>query len=668
MRTLYDFIDGMAQDCVDGKWGFTRCDGVLVVPYLYDEVNDFNYGMAAVKRSGKWGYVDINGNEVIPPQFDRAGYFRGETAVVGMNGSRMYADAKWGMVDKAGNLVAPLIYDDCGHSDIDYTALGIECEPVGEAKRAYKYDMFDSSGKKILSQKYSHMRGFHDGLAKVELDGKYGFIDKSGKEVAPPIYDYVLNFYEDSQIYDYSNRESEPDFTYYFLEDYRHPYLTEGVFMVKLHGKWGCINKHGKYVVKPQFDYMSYFYEGMARVTENGKWGFVNKSGDIAIPLQYDSVENFRDGLALVHLNDKYGHIDKTGKPVGEFTRITSDKSIGYPKFDDARDPERIYDGIYRQSDGMSKVSQNGKWGYIDETYKLAIPVQYDLANRFKNGMACVELDGKWGCIDKNGNTVIPFIYTFLKNYEHHDLLKAKRAEHWGYIDRAGKEVIPFDFDEEVRYYDSEDDYYYALKQKRSAKTVCKIVFAILHKKWVKEKSNLSGTIVGKLLDRLRDLIDGDIHVLSISNDLLSMVVVTGYENEVDIQSFVRDYFINNFDVYRSEINDVVTVNHMNIGLLEAEQLIRNSLSKEQELIFYKLSKNELLNVSIEELDFSERAFNCLKRANVKTVADVLTHTKESLMKINKLSRISADEIIFRMAKFGLSLPESDAEDNPKEG
>ncbi|MGI7157691.1 WG repeat-containing protein, partial [Campylobacter coli] len=65
--------------------------------------------------------------------------------------------------------------------------------------------------------------------------------------------------------------------------------------------------------------------EGLARVGLNGKWGFIDKSGKFVIEPKFDSIWDFSEGLAKVGLNGKYGLIDKSGKIVIE------------PKFDDIR-------------------------------------------------------------------------------------------------------------------------------------------------------------------------------------------------------------------------------------------------------------------------------------------------------------------------------------------
>ena len=62
------------------------------------------------------------------------------------------------------------------------------------------------------------------------------------------------------------------------------------------------------------------------------------------------------------------------------------------------------YDYAEDFSEGLAKVTLNGKWGYIDKSGNEVIPIKYDDAYSFENGKAEVLLKGKYGTIDKQGN------------------------------------------------------------------------------------------------------------------------------------------------------------------------------------------------------------------------------------------------------------------------
>ena len=66
--------------------------------------------------------------------------------------------------------------------------------------------------------------------------------------------------------------------------------------------------------------------------------------------------------------------------------------------------------------------------------------------------------------------------------------------------------------------------------------------------------------------------------------------------------------------------------------------------------------QSKQLQMTIEELDLSVRSFNCLKRANITTVEDLLSKTEDEMMKVRNLGRKSLEEVINKLAMMGLHL------------
>lgn len=66
--------------------------------------------------------------------------------------------------------------------------------------------------------------------------------------------------------------------------------------------------------------------------------------------------------------------------------------------------------------------------------------------------------------------------------------------------------------------------------------------------------------------------------------------------------------------------------------------------------------RDKVLELTIEELDLSVRSFNCLKRANINTVEDLVSKTEDEMMKVRNLGRKSLEEVIHKLAMMGLSL------------
>ncbi len=70
--------------------------------------------------------------------------------------------------------------------------------------------------------------------------------------------------------------------------------------------------------------------------------------------------------------------------------------------------------------------------------------------------------------------------------------------------------------------------------------------------------------------------------------------------------------------------------------------------------------QDKVLEMTIEELDLSVRSFNCLKRANINTVQDLIGKTEDEMMKVRNLGRKSLEEVINKLALMGLSLKSED--------
>ncbi len=71
--------------------------------------------------------------------------------------------------------------------------------------------------------------------------------------------------------------------------------------------------------------------------------------------------------------------------------------------------------------------------------------------------------------------------------------------------------------------------------------------------------------------------------------------------------------------------------------------------------------RDKVLEMTIEELDLSVRSFNCLKRANINTVEDLISKTEDEMMKVRNLGRKSLEEVINKLAMMGLHLADEDA-------
>jgi WG repeat protein len=158
-------------------------------------------------------------------------------------------------------------------------------------------------------------------------------------------------------------------------------------------------------------------------VTVDGKTGFVDRSGKLAITPQWDEAFRFTEGLALVC--------------VGE---CDADHRLGY----------RLGENLHQEP-----LEQTFKYGYVDESGRLAINPTYEAAGLFHEGVAAVclgkgcyssypkkeGLEAKWGYIDRAGRTLISPQFDSAGEF-HEGLASVSVGGKYGYIDKAGQFVV----------------------------------------------------------------------------------------------------------------------------------------------------------------------------------------------------------------------------------
>lgn len=89
-------------------------------------------------------------------------------------------------------------------------------------------------------------------------------------------------------------------------------------------------------------------------------------------------------------------------------------------------------------------------------------------------------------------------------------------------------------------------------------------------------------------------------------------------------------------------------------GLPEEEEEEEATFPEEEED-----DSSKVLDMTIEDLDLSVRSFNCLKRANINTVADLAEKTEDDMMKVRNLGRKSLEEVTKKLEELGLTLKQN---------
>lgn len=103
-------------------------------------------------------------------------------------------------------------------------------------------------------------------------------------------------------------------------------------------------------------------------------------------------------------------------------------------------------------------------------------------------------------------------------------------------------------------------------------------------------------------------------------------------------------------------LSSKILIEHLRlfVSLTDAADDVEIMVEKEEE------EKDRLMDMTIEELDLSVRSYNCLKRAGINTVEELIRKTEEDMMKVRNLGKKSLAEVKEKLAALSLSLRESD--------
>ncbi len=191
------------------------------------------------------------------------------------------------------------------------------------------------------------------------------------------------------------------------------------------------------------------------------------------------------------------------------------------------------------------------------------------------------------------------------------------------------------------------------------------------------------------------DIINGDLHIATLSDKArLYMEIVfengrgyvTSEKNKEKLQNVIGvipvdsvyspvdkvNYTVSNFRVGQITDYDKLTLEIFTDGTIAPEDALSLSskIITEHMNLFTDLSddiantdimvetkeetKDKVLETTIEELDLSVRSFNCLKRAGINTVADLVSKSEAEMMRVRNLGRKSLEEVVGKITSLGL--------------
>lgn len=338
-----------------------------------------------------------------------------------------------------------------------YQSEGVFCIYTGG-----KYGFINEEGKEITSYEYDFAYPFNENLACVMKDKKYGFIDKYGNEKIPIIYDKAnsfsegLAYFEMGEKYGFINQNGEEII---LLDCDSISSFKEGRAFFSIDGKYGFIDLNGQKVIDNIYDDVCFFENELAIVRKEGYLGVIDLSGNEVIPIRYDTVKIMEQYIEAVVDNIK-NWFDFTGKNLlpsdctlvnidNNYIYFIKNEKYGSKKMDGNTVINPIYD-TFRIIDesNLIIVSQEGKYGIIDQNGQVQVPLQYeDISIPYVRSSVIahvnIHLNDKVGvlCLSQFEEIIPPTydeVYAFYEGYSIVCL-----GDEYGLINDKGLIVIP---------------------------------------------------------------------------------------------------------------------------------------------------------------------------------------------------------------------------------
>lgn len=380
-------------------------------------------GMVSVQENN-WnsalaGFVDTTGKAVIPPRFANVTEF--SEGLAGFS----------------------------GESEPALVGAPVAGGPVRPSSSLFGF--IDKAGRVVIEPRFNTVGQFDRGVALVELEGHTLLIDKKGKTlfssesiVRPK---KIPTAGVETAPYDLDTYETMPNgqrLTAYNVQS-RHLFLGELAVVTTDDEQKGLIDRSGRVVVQPQYDYIvanstdgvvgyNSIDEGITEndqglsaflVSKGGQWGALGPAGKELFAPRFKRILSYQNDHAAVMVGDKYGFADAKGNIVikPEYDFVTAfDKIIAVKKgktwsfIDSTGKPIKApaVDGVVHSgrgvwlSDGLGQVVKGNKVGFLNASGQFALQPQYDWAFAFANGYAPVFDGWFWHYIDTAGKRVTP--------------------------------------------------------------------------------------------------------------------------------------------------------------------------------------------------------------------------------------------------------------------
>ena len=405
----------------DRGYGLVSTSSGEILSTTYSDLTYVDGERWSVRRNGKMGIVKVGeANEsfrvetIIPCEYDQVQ--AGDEYYVVTNGSLH------GLLDWEGKTVIACVYDDVdlnkyvGFCSVKRNGLKGLMSKTGEelipcafddfgvinkhffwTRKDNTYGIYSSEGEKVQPCKFSSFFIYEEKKKKEVLLSDFAQLDRRQH---PDLYAVVSG---KVGTLDSENFTTKLPCAYDYLSDFAtRMKITNGVrteqrlAVCRLNGKYGIVNSEGKQIQPMGFDELRKDVSdpsskelpdmGSARdlhVRIGDKWGVLTADGEQLAEVKFDSVGVFHDGLAVVKAAERYGYIDRSGAIVIPIQWMAA----------------------YDFSEGLAALRVDKKhFQFINTAGTVVIKSKkYDSVGRFRNGICRVVKGGKVKWIDTKG-------------------------------------------------------------------------------------------------------------------------------------------------------------------------------------------------------------------------------------------------------------------------
>lgn len=338
---------------------------------------------AIVQKNGKYGIIDTSGKWVLKIKHRNIDKFN-EFGLAKVRKDEKY----YFLVDTTGKKTQKDLFIKIE----DFNSQGL-------ARVRFKnklYNFVNRRGKLISKQGFKSTRYFNDDLVGVQMPktNLWGFIDSTGRFVIRPKYKTITSFCNGYARVSFTKDTTRKRKNSRGKTVYEKVKKTDVYFIDIQENKLGNLPESVYWFRADRFIEIGKYQNELAKVRRYGRYGFIDKTGRFVISPYYQEASDFYQGYSFVRRRNEYFYINPQGNVVENVP-----KSI-----QDVLDTRPI-------TERYQIVEVEGKKGLIDLNGRFIVPPKYDEIGKFSEGLVSVGLKSFKGIYDANGNLALATEY-----------------------------------------------------------------------------------------------------------------------------------------------------------------------------------------------------------------------------------------------------------------